>query len=614
MTNFYFRIPPDKRNYLPFIFLVFILLSFRSLANDSHHFIPLPLNDRIKGASAIVEGEVVAQQSFWDDAQHNIYTSNTIKVYKVFKGQVQEEQIELITEGGQVGFKIHVFSAALKLKKGQQGIFFLTGEQPLGTTPGKQRLKTRAFGSEQGFIHYDLKQGTAKDVFYRYNSAPELYNSITVATGTSFRELTENVKLREAAAPQQLREQQILLTPVIASFSPAEASAGTATILTINGSDFGSSRGNGSVEFRNADDGGNTWIKPLPRDYISWSNTQIRVQIPSYGEDGGTAGTGQVRVNAPDGSIATSTDSLSIPFVYSNLAFDGGARSFKPVLSNLNNLGGYTMQFGPGMQSRAAAQEAFRRSMNSWICNTQVNWRIGSNTTIATAADDDVSMINFVPGATVGQNVLASTVSRYEGCRSGNDTLLWVSEFDMQINSAINWQFGPGGPARGQYDFETVMLHELGHAHQLGHVILPRAVMHHAVESQALYRDLSNDDITGANFVMDRSLIANICQQPPMLPSNSQDCNFPAENNLLAYPNPIIPENETLNLQFLVDEDTSLTLFLYDYTGKLVKEFTAEFSSLNAPVEVRLHSLAAGMYILRWTHADRSGEVKVMKL
>ncbi|WP_187262160.1 IPT/TIG domain-containing protein [Pontibacter beigongshangensis] len=707
MTNLYFFNLSSKRNSLTCIFLVLLLISFNSEANDGHHLVPLPLADRIKGASTIVEGEIVSQQSFWDTEKHNIYTSNIIKVYKVFKGDVQEEQIELITEGGQVGLKIHVFSAALKLRRGQQGLFFLTGEQQLRNTPGTKRLTARAFGSQQGFVQYNLEQGTAKDVFYRYNSAQELYKTITTTTGTNFRVLTDNIKLRVSGEPQQLREQQTLLLPVITNFTPTEASAGTGAILTINGRDFGSSRGTGFVEFRNADDGGDTWIKPLPRDYISWSNTQIRVQIPSYGQDGGTAGTGQIRVTASDGSSSISPGTLTIPFVHSNLAFDNGTRSFRPILSDINGLGGYTIRFGPGMQSRANAQEGFRRAMNNWICNTRVNWRIGSNTPIAAAADDDVIMINFVPSSQVGQNVLASTVSRYEGCRSGNDTLLWINEFDMQINSAINWQFGPGGPGRGQYDFETVMLHELGHAHQLGHVILRNAVMHHAVESQALYRDLGRADITGANFVMAASLVANVCQEPPMVAKIDADCNLASEidslnvyfnttttvevawrtsteNNvtsfvvqrsqdgitwteigtvpatgfppysfidpdplpkesfyrlrvvykdntskftarervvnpldelaLFAYPNPVGPENEVLSLQFLVEEEASIQFKLYDHTGKLHKDFTAEFSSVNAPVELSMHNLAAGLYILKWTHGDRSGELKVVKL
>ncbi|MFT2010762.1 T9SS type A sorting domain-containing protein [Pontibacter sp. 13R65] len=684
-----------------------LLLPGSSFANDTHHFIPMPLGERTKGASTIVEGEIVSQQSFWDENQHNIYTSNIIKVYKVFKGDVQEEQLELITEGGQIGFKVHVFSAALKLKRGQQGLFFLTGEQQQQRTPGNQRHKVRAYGSQQGFVQYDLKQGTAKDVFYEYNSAQELYNTISASTGTTFRTLSDNQRLREATNLQQLREQQTLLLPAITNFTPTEASAGTGAIITINGRDFGNSRGDGYVEFRNADDGGSTWIKPLPRDYISWSNTQIRVQLPSYGENGGTAGSGQIRVTAADGNNATSIGSLSIPFVYSNLAFDNGTRSFRPILTNVNGSGGYTIRFGPGMQSRAAAQEGFKRAMNNWICNTRINWRIGSNTSIAEAIDDDIITVNFVPSSQVGQNVLASTVSRYEGCRSGNDTLLWVSEFDMQINSAINWQYGPNGPGRGQFDFETVMLHELGHAHQLGHVILPRAVMHHAVESQAQNLDLSSNDITGANFVMTGSLVANICQEPPMIAKTDADCNLAEEistlraaftaagtvavtwttnttsnlgsfivqrspdgitwtelgtvpaasstsysyndpeplrkesfyrlrvvyrNNtsafssrvrvlnpldsqeLLVYPNPIQVENQTLNLQFLVEDDATIDFKLYDYTGKLHKIFTAEFSSINAPVEVDMHNLAAGMYILRWTYGDRSGEVKVIKL
>ena len=47
---------------------------------------------------------------------------------------------------------------------------------------------------------------------------------------------------------------------------------------------------------------------------------------------------------------------------------------------------------------------------------------------------------------------------------------------------AATFQFGPAlAIALSQIDFESVAVHELGHAQQLSHLILPGAVMHYAV-------------------------------------------------------------------------------------------------------------------------------------
>ncbi|MDX5482245.1 MAG: IPT/TIG domain-containing protein [Hymenobacteraceae bacterium] len=514
------------------LLLLTLFLPAVALADDRQHMVPVSLEERIREADMIVEGEVVAQQSFWDARHENIYTSNIIRVYKVFKGSVQAGEVELITEGGTVGLKKHVFSTALELRQGQQGMFFLKKEQQLSRTPNNRLVSARAYASRQGLIRYDLARGTAADVFETYNSVQEVYQRVSDRTGQEYRTVNRNERLQQIPFLEQKQQQNTLLVPVISSFTPTVASAGTGTILIINGSGFGNSRGNGFVEFRNADDGGQTFIRPLPTEYISWSNSQIRLYIPSRGRDGGTAGTGEIRVTASDGSITSSAQRLTIEYVYSNINIGRNGQSFKPYLVNTDGQGGYTIQFAPSMQSRNPAQEGFRRAMNSWICNTSINWNLGSPSNLERATDDGRNIVRFAPASETGQGVLARTVSRYDGCIVNNtDTLLWLSEFDMEINSNITWQFGPGPPVNRQYDFETVMLHELGHAHQLGHVILPRALMHYAVEFEILVRDLSPVDIRAGNFVMARSTGAEICSLSPgpIEPELEGDCNLAPE-------------------------------------------------------------------------------------
>ena len=90
-----------------------LFIAQAALADKNLHMVPVSLEERISASEMVVEGEVISKRSFWDARHENIYTSNIIKVYKVFKGTLQQQEIEIITEGGTVGLDKHVYSEAL---------------------------------------------------------------------------------------------------------------------------------------------------------------------------------------------------------------------------------------------------------------------------------------------------------------------------------------------------------------------------------------------------------------------------------------------------------------------------------------------------------------------
>jgi hypothetical protein len=128
----------------------------------------------------------------------------------------------------------------------------------------------------------------------------------------------------------------------------------------------------------------------------------------------------------------------------------------------------------------------------------------------------------------------------------------YVSDIDIIFNSNINWQYDPAFPSQTQYDFESVALHELGHAHQLGHIIDNNGVMHYAISNGQTKRNLSPfSDIAGGNYVMDKSsrFIACSPSHTPMLYLNSSNCALGPLSEFTANPNNLCPnENAVISL------------------------------------------------------------------
>jgi len=63
-------------------------------------------------------------------------------------------------------------------------------------------------------------------------------------------------------------------------------------------------------------------------------------------------------------------------------------------------------------------------------------------------------------------------------------------------------------------------VHELGHAQQLAHVILPRAVMHYAIARSQNSRTINPDDVVGGRQVLrTRGFVPQSCGPAAMLPA-----------------------------------------------------------------------------------------------
>jgi hypothetical protein len=153
-----------------------------------------------------------------------------------------------------------------------------------------------------------------------------------------------------------------------------------------------------------------------------------------------------------------------------------------------------------------------------------MNWDVAATNATNAIADDGQNVVAFDAGPDLPAQVLGRTTSYYRGCYApGGEVVFWVKEIDMQFDDGATFQFGPGlaSGVLGQIDFESVAVHELGHAQQLGHLILPGAVMHYAVARGQNTRtlNLSSDVAGGRQVLRVRSFRALGCGGPALLPA-----------------------------------------------------------------------------------------------
>ena len=495
-----------KNIYTNLLVIVALLLS--SVVSYSQCMIkPITLSERVSNSSKVFEGKVLSKRMAWDEAHRKILTYNTVEVYRVFKGDISTSTVEVTTEGGVVGNEMLIVSSALELNVGEVGTFTLT-EGDYGTSV--------PYASTQGFVKYDRVTGEAIAPMDKYASVDDLYSAITRITGE------EETIIKDYATEANQTTSQRMATPIISGFSPTTAAAGTYTLLTINGSNFGSTAGD--VEFGDADDGGATYITAAASLIQSWNDSQITIYVP----EGAT--TGNIRVTNSTSQTGTSSGTLTVPYNISGLNSSG--TDYTADLVNNNGSGGYTFTFNTNYYSNTDAVNRYDEVIEQWRCETGINW--GSNgastTSIACEGSDGTNVVTFDNSCGLSAGVLGTCYSYYSGCSTG--TLYWrVNELDVKFDAGTNWNFTSGSPTGSQYDFYSVMLHEMGHGHQLGHVPDNTDVMYYSIANGVEKRTLNANNSTAGNYVMTRtnanessyagstggSTVANACGTGPMV-------------------------------------------------------------------------------------------------
>ena len=536
-----------KRIFTPLILILTSILAFGQCA-----IVPFSIQKKVYMSDVVIEAEVINKKSYWNSDHSFIYTNNVLKISAILKGSSVPAELNLLTEGGFVGLEGVRVDPSLELEVGDIGIFLIKQSDTRIQELTKPVYKPVA--SVQSFIKYDVMNRTAHGYF-------EVYEDVKGQLIPKIESYTKQPIERTGTNPLGIGTIRPLAAPNITSLDKDTINSGAGELLTITGSNFGIIKGKGYVEFLDPNFGdGRFYELHYPSSFKSWSNSKIEVYVPAR------AGTGKIRVVNNGGERGTSSDEIYVRYAHSNYPYNGSSGGdsgyYQPKLFDMSGNGGYTWQMTNHFAGKKDAVNAFLRAAEKWRCGTLMNWDLGTNTTTTGVAKDNVNIVQFTR---FGDSRLGVCTSWYGGCIQGGTTPhFYVSELDISFDSTRNWYYGTASPANNQYDFETVATHELGHGHQLNHVIDGTKIMHYSLSNGDRKTALHAHDLLGASHVRTNSLTGIVCSGVRDYKSIKQeDCNItePEAKFIVNIPSPC----PGVNVRFTSQTEGKVTNYSWDF-------------------------------------------------
>ncbi|MEP7257535.1 MAG: T9SS type A sorting domain-containing protein [Flavitalea sp.] len=468
------------------------LIALCSVIARSQSLYKVTMEEKIRYSSLIVEGKVLSQTSSWNAKHTIILTTSQVEVYKIFKGDLHKNSIEVTTIGGFIDGHYMEASHQLKLDIDDIGVFFC------------QPNKLKAFdiyASSQGFLKYDLSSGIASAPFADYkNINRDLYKELKKKAGklTDIKKIPSPTQLADASEHDYKNATQEVMAPVITSFSPATVTAGTYldptnNILTINGTGFGATPGgSAAVLFDDADNAINSTPAVFAYNqpyFLSWTDTEIRMRVPTK------AGSGSFSVRDNSGTLAASPSNLTVTYSVFGPYFGAPYNVIKEMnLVDWDGLGGYTIYYSNNTANSGIdldthpGKATFQRALTTWKEGAGLNFNEGGAGATQAVGDDGIEMVMFDNAGTglppLAAGVLATCYSFAGICTEDvpNNQLVKTG-FDIVIRNVgyssgtTGFTIGPCPPFATSYnaevDLESVLLHELGHAANLAHIYDP---------------------------------------------------------------------------------------------------------------------------------------------
>jgi hypothetical protein len=586
--------------------VVFTTMYVRILAgvSDPCMSVKIPLSERIQASRAVIYGRVISQHATWDDARRSIYTINTVVVHDVWKSvSVIGDTINVLTEGGDMGTMGRTVVGTLRLDVGDEGYLLLEHPRHKDVTFGLAGAESfyRPYAEVQALLA-PSDNGELRDCW-----------GGTLLSNTQFeKKYLENLpyeirspRIVRSTSEERTRKPHEVIQGSI-TFTPSRIIGGMGEAVTITGDGFGAERGSSYVTFTS--DGTNYHSADYARSlvYRKWSNTEIIVEVPpSYSN--------KVRV-VVGSTVHESVETLRVT---SNLA----ARSINPLsftnLINTNAKGGYTWSLDKALFDVPQARECVESVMRQFRCKTGMMFDVNpAPATAGYALNDGINAIVFdAPGYELGAGAVAYCDWIWYSCIVGTETFYYVRDSDCRLSRKFNWYYGNGkNPEFGMAKLRYVLYHEIGHAHQFGHVSEWGESMHPIVQALPAEEWLERDTITASEkragtfmTMQGRNFTFRGCGIQPLTAPTNDDCNSDITSNvhdeslgsrhqLHVYPN---PASEAVSVSSNEQRLQDIHIDLYDILGSKVSSVVMPAGS--DPVVMNLTNVAPGRYVLRAT-------------
>ncbi len=405
--------------------------------------------------------------------------------------------------------------------------------------------------------------------------------------------------------------------PTITSFAPHSVAGGIKDTLTIKGFQFGDNRGSGNIYFPNANNLGTPDVFLDALDYISWSDTMIQIRVPSVdtariagmAEVNQPAGSGFFKLVTDDQSFDYSDTALTIRYSAKNNKFKNNV--YLTPHSQFNGSIVFHCDTAVANYKNGAMKEIIRKALADWTCLTGIDWSLGSDTIYNDSINkfDSVCIIKFskLDSGTIAEGTLISIQPI-----NGAATFDLGKEMDIDINSLYDYYCDSTSTniPQNQKDLYYAILHELGHAHGLNHVIDINAIMHPEYtpipRKINLEFDYSCDE--GGHWVISESQLfssnflsgygASKISANPNPPCSHYVSVIEYQNSIveiITYPNPF---HDNLNISITTESSFEILVNIYDLNGKLIKSQNENLNQGENLITLTLAEVSKGMYFI----------------
>ncbi len=412
--------------------------------------------------------------------------------------------------------------------------------------------------------------------------------------------------------------------PIITSIYPKVLSAGVFDTLTIEGKGFKPSNDLGKVYFRDAGFPDSTVFNDaFIEDYIIYTDSLIKVYVPSILYDSGNgAGSGKVKVENSLNGVATSDQPINVLFSVTNIREPDTA--YRISFINQNGIGGYTFEMAIQLETEGAGP-CIKKAVEKWRCLTKVNWTFKEIAEIGTNSSSDNSKSVVFIGDTIppdsnGSGFLMRTyLAGYKkSCDDGSQIVYYIDNMDIEVNPYYTFAYDCSDidTIGGIHDFYSVLLHELGHCHMLGHNVEEDEIMY-TTWNENVDSPRFNDVAGGKNVIEFSSgwESTGSCSSIFIHETASCETNFIKEYNdagysINIYPNPF---SEFLNIE--IKAISNLYIDVIDLTGRSIfsKKIENDQSS-GQPVIISLgKEIPPGPYILKILSDKKSFSTIIIK-